>query len=174
MSTYRIQMALDACIPAPSFVIPKAAVAFSPSEHNGQVVQLSTDQVATIDRRSETVHVSVVPLSSREKSRSLAWTVSSIDLLDTTLREAVAEFNLHNLRQLVIDDSEIGDIRLGGHFQLSNPEYFASAVKPLGVGVRIEPGEDRPLHLYRPADRRPGAASTFTTARAHAMKGGRW
>lgn len=76
-----------------------------------------------------------------EIDRALAWRSGKIDLAGETLADAVAEFNRHNRRKLVIADERLSGERLFGVFRTDDPDGFASAVyRSLGVRVAEDAG----------------------------------
>jgi transmembrane sensor len=77
--------------------------------------------------------------------RPLAWRNGKIDLVGTTLGDAVAEFNRYNTRRLTIADADLGKLQVDGMFRTDDPEGFAMAVHGLlDVAVDLsDPGEIR-------------------------------
>lgn len=72
-----------------------------------------------------------------DAERALDWRNGFLDFNDTTLAEAVDEFNRYNRRKLVIGDPDTGALRIGGHFRWSNVEAFVRLLE-LGFPVRAE------------------------------------
>ncbi len=68
------------------------------------------------------------PMSSDELNRNLAWREGKIAFSDTSLREAVAEFNRYNRLKLAIGDESIAGRTMTGLFSATNPKGFAAAV----------------------------------------------
>ncbi len=60
--------------------------------------------------------------------RITAWQRGQLIFDDTSLSEAAAEFNRYGKKQLVIDDLEVGKLRVGGVFRIGGPISFAQAV----------------------------------------------
>lgn len=88
------------------------------------------------------------PPSPEDVKRALAWRDGYIDLVETPLEEAVAEFNRHNRRRIVIADPAIAHEPLDGIFRTNDPEGFAITVQhTLRVTVDLTPGED--IHIGR-------------------------
>lgn len=87
-------------------------------------------------------------VSNEEIDRVLAWRAGAIDLYGQSLRDAVAEFNRYNKRQIVVTDDAIADLRLGGYFQTHDVEGF---VRALGTTFRIKvsTGPDGSIFLSR-------------------------
>lgn len=54
----------------------------------------------------------------------LSWRTGYVVFRETPLLEAVAEINRYNERKIVIQDSEVADIRLSGSFRSTNFEAF--------------------------------------------------
>ena len=75
-----------------------------------------------------------------EIDRRLAWREGEIVLDGDTLSEAAAEFNRHNVRQLVVDDPDLAREALVGRFRTTEPDTFARAVAvTTGARVVLEP-----------------------------------
>ena len=52
-------------------------------------------------------------------------------LAELPLRDAIALFNAHNRIQLVLESASLGELRIGGAFNLEAPEQFASRLQTL-------------------------------------------
>lgn len=63
-----------------------------------------------------------------EMDRALAWRQGQIALDGDTVAAAVAEFNRHNARKIVITDPQLQGRRVVGWFHTNEPESFARAV----------------------------------------------
>lgn len=72
----------------------------------------------------------------------LSWRSGMLVFDQVTLAEAVAEFNRYNERQLVIADSAVSDIRIGGRLQARSVDGFARLLQRT-YGLRIEDRGDR-------------------------------
>jgi transmembrane sensor len=70
-----------------------------------------------------------------EMTRRLAWTQGQVILAGETLRDAVAEFNRYNRRQLLIGDETIANIPTGGIFYASELDTFTRSLNQL-FGIR--------------------------------------
>ena len=82
----------------------------------------------------------IVLAQSKERvQRELAWREGTLTFDQSTLAEAAAEFNRYNVRQIVIDDPEVANIRIGGTFQASNVDAFVRLLRDAyGINVEIE------------------------------------
>lgn len=67
-------------------------------------------------------------LTEAEMNHQLAWRDTRQDFSGTTLSEAVALLNRHNLTQLIIEDPVVGAWQITGSFRSDNPEGFARIV----------------------------------------------
>lgn len=83
--------------------------------------------------------------------RPLAWRNGKIDLVGTTIDQAVAEFNRYNARRLVIADADLARQQVDGMFRTNDPEGFAIAIHGL---------LDVPVDLSNPGEIRLGRASS--------------
>jgi transmembrane sensor len=105
-----------------------------------------------------------------EIDRRLAWTRGQIWLNETTLADAIAEFNRYNSRKFVIADPALATLRVGGSFAATDPKAFVAALERV-FGVRALSAQDtagpQTIRLIRPgspADR-PAPTSPPTTSR---------
>jgi transmembrane sensor len=60
--------------------------------------------------------------------RVTAWQRGRLIFEDTSLSEAAAEFNRYGSHKLIIDGAELGRLRVGGVFRISDPSSFALAM----------------------------------------------
>ena len=67
----------------------------------------------------------------------LSWRSGYLVFKDTALADAVAEFNRYNTTQIVIDDTTVGEIRIGGNFRSTNADAFVRLLED-GFPVRVE------------------------------------
>lgn len=65
----------------------------------------------------------------------LGWRDGFITFHNTPLAMAVAEFNRYNRRRIVINDAELGAMRVGGNFRWSNEDSFVRLLE-LGFPIR--------------------------------------
>ena len=72
-----------------------------------------------------------------EARRLLSWRNGYLIFRDTTLAEAVAEFNRYNTRHIFIADPAIAAIRVGGSFRATNTDAFLWLLQN-GFPVRVE------------------------------------
>lgn len=76
-----------------------------------------------------------------------AWRRGEVLLDETPLTEAITEMNRYDDRQLVIDDPELGSLKISGVYRSGDSEGFARAVAELH-GFSIEEDSER-IHLKR-------------------------
>lgn len=90
---------------------------------------------------------SVVP--PEELTERLVWRAPRLEFSDTPLAEAVALMNRHGHAELVIDDAELGKLRVSGLFRADRTEAFVRLLEA-NFGVRAEPaGQTTRLHRKR-------------------------
>jgi transmembrane sensor len=65
----------------------------------------------------------------------LSWRSGFLTFRETSLGDAVAEFNRYNERQIVIDDPQIAAIRLSGKFRSTQFEAFVRLIED-GLPIR--------------------------------------
>jgi transmembrane sensor len=69
----------------------------------------------------------VQPMAPAEAQRRLAWKDGMVSFEGEPLRMAVAEFNRHNRRQIVIDDPSLASVPVVGVFRATDIEGFIAA-----------------------------------------------
>ncbi|HEY4319230.1 MAG TPA: FecR domain-containing protein [Herbaspirillum sp.] len=79
--------------------------------------------------------------SPEEVANELGWRQGKLILDQMTLEQAAKEFNRYNVKQLVIEDPAVAQIRIGGSFNVNNVESFARLLQQ-GFGLKIEIGRD--------------------------------
>ncbi len=89
---------------------------------------------------SQSQSVSQKPL--RAILTALNWKSGKLFLENTTLAEAVAEFNRYNTRKLVINDIKTASLTITGIFETRNPDSFTNATKYL-FGLQVEQKNDQ-------------------------------
>jgi transmembrane sensor len=72
--------------------------------------------------------VAVSRVEPQLMARRLAWTSGRLDFRGESLRDAVAEFNRYNRRQVRLADDALATLRVGGSFAATDPESFAAAL----------------------------------------------
>lgn len=96
-------------------------------------------------------------------SHKLAWTHGRIWLDQTTLVDAVAEFNRYNRRQVTIADPSIASLRMGGAFNATDPDAFVTALSHVfpveAVPAQHTPGSPDVLRLIRAPASRPASGA---------------
>ena len=101
-------------------------------------------QSATVLGRFQPIHVKagssfslhydvriVEQLDASEVSRRLAWTQGRVILAGESLRDAVAEFNRYNRRQLIIGDESVANLPTGGTFDATEIDTFVRSLHQL-------------------------------------------
>jgi transmembrane sensor len=90
----------------------------------------------------------IADVSTEEIGRALAWQAPRLRFDETPLTEAVAEFNRHNRRQLVLGDPALGVLPVGGTFRADNVDGFVNLLS-ITLGVRSEPRGPDETVLWR-------------------------
>jgi transmembrane sensor len=78
-------------------------------------------------------HLRVQKIANEDMTRKLAWTQGRLSFDRATLAEAVSEFNRYNRKQLVIDDSAIAGLHIGGAFDATDLDSFVAALQSFGI-----------------------------------------
>ena len=76
------------------------------------------------------------------------WTERRLFFRDERLADVVAEFNRYRVRPLIIDDSQLADLKISGVFDASDPESLVSYLKSFET-VQVDQPDDGSLHLSR-------------------------
>jgi transmembrane sensor len=92
--------------------------------------------------RSDAAGVFVQAKPTPEAEQMLSWRSGYLMFHDTPLSAAVQEFNRYSTRQIVIEDSAIGDLKIGGNFRIANAEAFIRLLES-GLPIRVEPHDDQ-------------------------------
>jgi transmembrane sensor len=102
--------------------------------HHRRDARLVAGQTANVKANEVLVKKSSVA----EITRKLSW-AERLLYLDETLAQAVAEFNLHNECQLIIEDAALGLVKVAGVFDWSQPQEFAESLQDQGISYRLIP-----------------------------------
>jgi transmembrane sensor len=94
-----------------------------------QLASVAVDEAASIQGR----RLHLASIDALALTRRLAWTRGQLWFDRTTLADAVSEFNRYNRRQLVIADSAIAGIQIGGSFEVTDLNSFVAALQLIGV-----------------------------------------
>lgn len=73
----------------------------------------------------------------QEVEDSLSWRRGYLIFRDTTLAEAVAEFNRYTTSTIVIEDEEMSAMRIGGAFRSDNVDAFLRLLRE-GFDIQVE------------------------------------
>ncbi|MEA3178858.1 MAG: transrane sensor [Gammaproteobacteria bacterium] len=106
-----------------------------------QLSTLAAGETVSVKARKMNVH----KIAAEDMTRKLAWTQGRLWFDRVTLAEAVTEFNRYNRRQLVIDDSAIATLHIGGAFDATDLDSFLAALQSFGIrAVPAEPNAGDP------------------------------
>jgi transmembrane sensor len=101
-----------------------------------------TQLAAGSEARTAQAAVLVDQPAPMEVEQLLSWRTGYIVFRDTSLADAVADFNRYTNRKIVIDDPAIASIRIGGNFRSDNADAFLSLIQS-GFPIRVEQQSDR-------------------------------
>jgi transmembrane sensor len=90
----------------------------------------------------------VTSFTPEQMRSTLEWQTPRLQFFETPLADAVTEFNRHNPRPLVLGDSGLAPVLIGGSFRVDNVEGFVRLLE-LTVGVRGEARADGAIVLTR-------------------------
>jgi transmembrane sensor len=99
---------------------------------------LHAGNVALASSRGVVVRTGTV----EEAERDLGWRSGYVTFRDTPLEAAAAEFNRYNARKIVMGDTEVAAMRVGGNFRWSNTEAFVRLLEQ-GFPIQAERHPDR-------------------------------
>lgn len=85
--------------------------------------------------------IATARVDASEIDRRLAWTRGQVWLNETTLANAIAEFNRYNSRKFVIADPALATLRVGGSFAATDPKAFVAALERV-FGIRALSAQD--------------------------------
>lgn len=76
-----------------------------------------------------------------EAQELLSWRSGYLTFDETTLADAVAEFNRYSSRKVVIDDASIAAVRISGKFRSTNVNEFTLLLHT-GFGIQVRESDD--------------------------------
>ena len=126
---------------------------------------LSAGDDALLDARGAT---QTARIGESDIERRLAWTRGQIWLSQSTLADAIAEFNRYNNRQLVLGDPTLATLRVGGSFTATDPTAFLAALERIfGIEARARAQQliltaPAATRYLTPAPPRTGRSITLT------------
>lgn len=106
---------------------------------SGQKAVVALPEVA-VPVESNPLLAAVVPVSTEEIRRELAWQERRLDFELAPLGEIVAEFNRYNRHKLVIRDPALARQRYGGSFKPDDPAGFVRMLRE-NYGIAVEETE---------------------------------
>jgi transmembrane sensor len=112
-------------------LVSRGRVSVAPDTATPALMLTSGDDT-TIDARGR---ITTVRADAAEIDRRLAWTRGQIWLNETTLADAIAEFNRYNSRKFVNADPAVATLRVGGSFAATDPKAFVAALERV-FGIR--------------------------------------
>jgi len=95
-----------------------------PTEPNRAAVIVAAGQRTAISQDPVAPAPAVTSVTPAEIRELLAWEAPRLQFYETALGDAVAEFNLHNRRQMILSDRDLGSIPIGGTFRIDNVDGF--------------------------------------------------
>jgi len=101
-----------------------------------------TQLAAGSEARTAQAAVLVDQPAPMEVEQLLSWRTGYIIFRDTSLADAVADFNRYTNRKIVIEDPAIEHIRIGGNFRSDNVDAFLSLIQS-GFPIQVEQHDER-------------------------------
>jgi transmembrane sensor len=94
--------------------------------------------VARTTRSKVLVRESAAP----EVEQLLSWRSGYVNFRDTSLADAVAEFNRYSARKIVVEDPAIANFRIAGNFRSNNVNAFLWLLET-GFAVEVQREDER-------------------------------
>jgi transmembrane sensor len=117
--------------------------------HSGNSLQqqVSAGSGAVIQPRS----ITLTRLGPKLIEQRTAWREQMVELDGETIEQATGEFNRYRKAPILIGDTRVSALRIGGRFRTTDSREFLSALQ-LSLPVRVVRGEDGSVMLlYRDA-----------------------
>ncbi|MHA6766824.1 FecR family protein [Sphingobium ummariense] len=93
--------------------------------------------------------IALTQLSQRLIGQRTAWREQMVELDGETIEQATAEFNRYRRTPILIGDTRVSGLRIGGRFRITDSKEFLSALQ-LSLPIRAVDGEDGSVMLlYR-------------------------
>lgn len=98
---------------------------------DGDLVSFSTSKQMSLQANEELIVPSKAPIPAVHQvngSKQAAWATGTLIFEDETVAEVVRRFNLHNIAQLQILDSQLAGRRISGTFKAADLESFVAFI----------------------------------------------
>ncbi len=118
--------------------------------------QVNAGSGAVIQPRS----ISLTHLGSKLIGQRTAWREQMVELDGETIEQAASEFNRYRTAPILIGDTRVSSLRIGGRFRITDSREFLSALQ-LSLPIRVVDGQDGSVMLLyqdepEPADNAGG------------------
>lgn len=111
----------------------------------GPAQQVSAGSGAVIQPHN----ISLTRLDSRLIGQRTAWREQMVELDGETIEQAAAEFNRYRTAPILIGDTRVSSLRIGGRFRTTGSKAFLSALQ-FSLPIRVVDGQDGSVMLlYR-------------------------
>ena len=105
-------------------------------------VQISAGSGAVIQPRS----ISLTHLDPRLIDQRTAWREHMVELDGETIEQAANEFNRYRVAPILIGDTRVSSLRVGGRFRITDSKAFLSALRS-SLPIRVVDGQDGSVML---------------------------
>ena len=105
-------------------------------------VQISAGSGAVIQPRS----ISLTHLDPRLIDQRTAWREHMVELDGQTIEQAANEFNRYRVAPILIGDTRVSSLRVGGRFRITDSKAFLSALRS-SLPIRVVDGQDGSVML---------------------------
>jgi transmembrane sensor len=103
---------------------------------------VKTQLPAGSEARTSRTEVLVEQPAPAQVEEQLSWRTGHLIFHDTTLADAVADFNRYSTRKIFIEDPAIAGIRVGGNFRSGDADAFLWLLQS-GFPIRVDQRGDR-------------------------------
>lgn len=123
-------------------VVTEGKVRMESPEHSAPGAQKALLLTAGTVATSGAAGVHLEQLAPDEAEEQLSWRQGFVVFHETTLADAVAEFNRYNDRKIVIKDPKLAAIQLSGKFRATNIDTLVSLLERT-YGIHVIQSSDR-------------------------------
>lgn len=138
-----------------SVVVTEGAVRIESDSPNASGSGAALLEAGNVARASGSAAVQVEARAVADVEQALSWRSGYLSFDETTLADAVAEFNRYTSRKIYIGDPTVAALRINGKFKVSNAEAFIRVLRD-GFGIDAQEQGDT-ITLTHHAEVREGS-----------------
>jgi transmembrane sensor len=107
--------------------------------------------------------IALTSLNSRLIGQRTAWREQMVELDGETIEQATGEFNRYRTAPILIGDSRVSSLRIGGRFRVTDSAEFLSALQ-FSLPIRVVDGQDGSVMLLHRDEPNAGQPSSSRTS----------